>query len=163
MASSLAVRHGIFRGGVSLGEFCRLFYLDNPEIVGNKKRRWVTFLQAAANGRLLERPNVAPLWQPHKLYQPQMPDRLQSGYEDVEHELVVMTDFARSHGVGVLFVAGDGLALMRLNHLLKNKPDSYIDTSPVVIPIQGKTPNLECPVINCAAHERRDSVRAVHR
>ena len=33
-------RQGIFRRGVSLTEFCRLFYLDNPEIVGNKKRRW---------------------------------------------------------------------------------------------------------------------------
>jgi hypothetical protein len=132
-------RQGIFRSGVSLSEFCRLFYLDNAEIVGNKKRRWFRFLRAEASGRLLERPNVPPLWQPHKLYQPQMPDRLQSGYEDVEHELVVMTKYAREHGACVLFVAGDGLALMRLNHLLKNKPDMYIDTSPVVIPIQGKS------------------------
>lgn len=135
--SSLAVKEGIFRNGVSLGEFCRLFYLDNPEIVQNKKDRWFVYLQAAASGRLLERPNVPPLWQPRKLYQPQMPDRLQSGYADVEHELVVMTKFAREHGVHVLFVAGDGLALMRLNHLLKNKVDLYIDASPVVIPIQG--------------------------
>ena len=137
LCSVFSVRQGIFRSGVSLTAFCRLFYLDNAEIVGNKQRRWFSFLQAAANGRLLERPNVAPLWQPHKLYQPQMPDRLQSGYEDVEHELVVMTQFAREHGVGILFVAGDGLALMRMNHLLKNKMDEYIHTSPVIIPIQG--------------------------
>ena len=75
-----------------------------PEIVGNKKRRWFRFLRAEASGRLLERPNVPPLWQPHKLYQPQMPDRLQSGYADVEHELVVMTQYAREHGACVLFV-----------------------------------------------------------
>ena len=66
-----------------------------------------------------------------------MPDRLQSGYEDVEHELQVMTKHARESGVGVLFVAGDGLALMRLNHLLASKRDLYIDQTPVVIPIQG--------------------------
>ena len=105
-AVRLAVRQGIFRTGVSLSHFCRLFYLDNAEIVANKKRRWYHFLRAAANGRLLERPNVAPLWQPHKVYHPQMPDRLQSSYRDVEHELVVMTKFAREHNIGVLFIAG---------------------------------------------------------
>ena len=66
-----------------------------------------------------------------------MPDRLQSAYEDVEHELHVMTEFARLHRVGILFVAGDGLALMRLNHLLANKQHLYMDQTPVVIPIQG--------------------------
>ena len=95
---------------------------------------------------LFERPNIPPLWKPHKMYQPQMPDRLQSGYEDVEHELRVMTTYAREHNVGVLFVAGDGLALMRLNHLLKNKTDLYIHQSPVVIPIQG-TVYTQRPVI----------------
>ena len=136
-AVHLAVLQGIFRSGVSLDAFCRLFYLDNSEIVTNKKRRWHVFLRAARDGSLLRRPNVAPLWEPHKLYQPQMPDRLQSGYEDVEHELVEMTKLAREHKIGVLFVAGDGLALMRLNHLLKNKRDLYMDASPVIIPIQG--------------------------
>ena len=132
-----SVLHGIFRGGLSLNGFCRLFYLDNPELVANKKSRWFKFLKAARDGRLLERPTNAPLWQPHKLYQPQMPDRLQSGYEDVEHELREMTAFACANKVSVLFVAGDGLALMRLNHLLKNKPDQFIDMAPVIIPIQG--------------------------
>ena len=135
--SHLTVRQGIFRTGVSLNGFCRLFHLDNAEIVANQKSRWYAFLGAARDGRLLERPSTASLWQPHKLYQPQMPDRLQSGYDDVEHELVVMTQFASEHKVSILFVAGDGLALMRLNHLLKNKRDLYIDTSPLVIPIQG--------------------------
>ena len=133
----LAVLQGIFRSGVSLDSFCRLFYLDNADIVNNKKRRWYVFLRAARDGSLLKRPNVAPLWEPHKMYQPQMPDRLQSGYEDVEHELVEMTKLARKLKVSVLFVAGDGLALMRLNHLLKNKRDLYMDASPVIIPIQG--------------------------
>ena len=133
---ALTVSKGIFRG-LNLEAFCRLFYLDNSEIVNNKKGRWFRGLKAARDGCLLDRPNTPPLWKPHKLYQPQMPDRLQSAYTDVEHELQVMTTFARENKVGVLFVAGDGLALMRLNHLLKNKPELYIDQSPVVIPIQG--------------------------
>ena len=143
----LAVLQGIFRMGVSKDSFCRLFYLDNAEIVSNKKKRWYKFLQAARDGKLLERPNVAPLWEPHKIYMPQMPDRLQSAYEDVEHELVEMTKYARKHNISVLFVAGDGLALMRLNHLLKNKRDLYMDASPVIIPIQGTQcvpHNLRC-------------------
>ena len=134
---ALAVREGIFCAGRSLDGFCRLFYLDNPQIVANKKGRWFRFLKAEREGKLFERPNVAPLWQPHKVYQPQMPGVLQSGYEDVEKELVVMTKYARENNVGVLFVAGDGLALMRLNHLLKNKPHLYMDQTPVVVPIQG--------------------------
>ena len=80
-----------------------------------------------------------------------MPDRLQSAYADVEHELRVMTEFARAHNAGVLFVAGDGLALMRLNHLLANKQHLYIDQTPVVIPIQGACAQLRIAiVINCA-------------
>ena len=36
---ALAVREGIFRAGLLLDGFCRLFYLDNPQIVANKKGR----------------------------------------------------------------------------------------------------------------------------
>ena len=155
---------------MSLAGFCRLFYLDNGEIVANKKERWYNFLRAAANGRLLERPNVAPLWQPRKLYQPQMPDRLQSGYADVEHELVVMSKLAREHNIAVLFVAGDGLALMRLNHLLKSKRDIYMDMAPVIIPIQGAPRVLSASVFRlgflcaavsyvCCAHVLQVSIR----
>jgi len=67
---SLAVRRGIFAHDLSLTAFGQLFYFDNPQIVANKKARWERFLRAAANGRLLERPAVPPLWQPHKEYQP---------------------------------------------------------------------------------------------
>jgi hypothetical protein len=48
-----------------------------------------------------------------------------------------MSKLAREHNIAVLFVAGDGLALMRLNHLLKSKRDIYMDMTPVIIPIQG--------------------------
>ena len=66
-------------------------------------------------------------------------DRLQSSYADVEYELSVMT---RAHrALQFLFVAGDGLSLMRINHLLANHPDKYIDQTPCVIPIQGEHPH----------------------
>lgn len=65
-------------------------------------------------------------------------DVLQSSYADVEHEMQVMTAWAREEGSQqIIFMAGDGLAIMRLNHILANKPDTYIDMAPLVIPIQG--------------------------
>ena len=115
--------------------FARLFFADNVEIQRNKIRRWQVFLRDARNATLLDRPPVPPLWRPHKVYHPPMFDVLQSSYADVEHELLVMRNkFANE---SVLFVAGDGLALMRMNHLLAANPDVYFDQTPFVIPLQG--------------------------
>lgn len=135
----LEFKEGIFRNDLSLDKFSRSFYLNEPDIVANQRKRWVDFLKAAANGRLLDRPNSKPLWQPYKIYQEPMFDRLQSSYADVEYELSVMT---RAHrALPFLFGAGDGLSLMRINHLLANHPDKYIDQTPCVIPIQGEHPH----------------------
>ena len=101
----------------------------------NQRTRWERFLRAARNGRLLDRPNVLPRWRPHKTYQPPMFGRLQSSYDDVEYEITEITKACSDQHI--LFLAGDGLALMRLNHLLALKPDQYIDQTPVVIPVQG--------------------------
>ena len=126
---------GIFRTGVSLRGFARLFFLDNPELVSNKRRRWQVMLRAASNGVLLERPNTPPLWRPRKVYHSPMFDVLQSSYADVEHELNEMRNMHMNESV--LFVAGDGLALMRMNHLLASKPDVFFDQTPFVVPVQG--------------------------
>ena len=131
----LAVRNGIFRKGLSLRAFARSFFTDNVEIKSNRERRWVLFLRAERNGTLLERPQVAPLWKPYKLYHEPMFDVLQSSYADVEYELNVMRNAYISETI--LFVAGDGLALMRLNHLLAAKPDLYFDSTPFIVPVQG--------------------------
>ena len=61
---------------------------------------------------------------------------LQSSYKDVEHELNEMRKMHMNESV--LFVAGDGLALMRMNHLLASKPDIYFDQTPFVVPVQGE-------------------------
>jgi hypothetical protein len=80
-------REGIFRTDISLSRFCRLFYSNHGEIVGNRRMRWERYMRAAANGRLLDRPQVEPTWTPYKVYQEPMFGRLQSSYTDVEYEL----------------------------------------------------------------------------
>ena len=72
---------------------------------------------------------------------PTMFGRLQSSYDDVEYELSTMTSDCK--GCAIMFAAGDGLALMRLNHLLAFKADKYMDieNGPLVIPIQGEHPH----------------------
>lgn len=128
----------MFRTDVSLRAFARDFYVDNVEVRSNKEWRWWVYLRAARNGVLLDRPRVAGLWKPHVTYHEPMYDVLQSSYVDVEHELNVMRAASVARGDVFLFVAGDGLALMRLNHLLASKPDIYFDQSPFIIPVQGE-------------------------
>ena len=105
--------------------------MDNRAILANKERRWRLFLRAERNGVLLERPRVPSLWKPYKVYHPPMFDCLQSSYADVEKELNQMH---RDCAGSILFVAGDGLALMRMNHLLTSMPDIYFDMEPFVVP-----------------------------
>ena len=144
-----AVQQGIFRRDISLRSFGLLFYDSHPDIANNKKARWVQYLRNERNAVLLERPSYSALWRPHKVYMPPIPEALQSSYEDVEKELREMTTEMRKKGVKVLFVAGDGLALMRLNHLLANKPEAFIDQTPMIIPIQG---SIACLCFNGMAH-----------
>ena len=81
---------------------------------------------------------------------------LQSSYADVEHEIRVMSGVPDAtanppvppgayRNEKLMFAAGDGLAIMRLNHLLANKPDLYVDQTPVIIPIQGARANSRGP------------------
>ena len=60
---------------------------------------------------------------------------LQSSYDDVEHEMNVIREQHLSDFI--LFIAGDGLAITRVNHLLASKPELYLDSNPAMIPIQG--------------------------
>jgi hypothetical protein len=68
-------------------------------------------------------------------------DRLQSSYADVEAEVSHM--FSRLGG-RVIFTAGDGLTLMRMNHLLSGEPETYVNMSepPICIPLQGVPPAM---------------------
>jgi hypothetical protein len=120
-------------------------YLENPDILRNKSERWVEYLRAAANGRLLARPPDMPRWKPHKYYGEPIFGALQSSYDHVERELSVMCGINSADGVrtgtripeSFVFIAGDGLSIMRINHLLANHPEKYIHQTPMCIPIQG--------------------------
>ena len=140
-------KQGIFRRDRSKSQFCRSFYLDCADVAHNRSHRWTKWLAAIRDGTFLQRPRVKPLWKPHKVYQPPIFDRLQSSYEDVEFELRMMRN-ELSH-CRFLFAAGDGLTLMRENHLLAQKSDEYIDSTPVIIPIQGEHPHGLFHAMHC--------------
>ena len=92
-------------------------------------------------GSLLQRPQEREAARPAArgahvgAHMPPMFDRLQSSYADVRHEMNTMRDkYPKSR---ILFIAGDGLSLMRMNHLLASEPEEFLDQSPAVVPIQG--------------------------
>ena len=72
-------------------------------------------------------------------YHPPMPYVLQSSYEDVEAELNVLRN--RHLDKLILFVGGDGLSINRVNHLLNIHPDTYLDSSPLIVPRMGESPH----------------------
>ena len=146
-ANELASRDSFFRRDRSIGDFCRSFYLDSPDIAANRSSRWTKWLRAIQNGVHLARPRVRPKWRPHKMYQPPIFDRLQSSYDDVRFELNTMR--AALPGYRFLFAAGDGLTLMRMNHLLAQQPDVYFDQSPAIIPVQGEHPHGFFHLMHC--------------
>ena len=141
----------MFRTDVSLGAFCRLFALHHPDIVANKRARWARFILASRNGTSLDRPFFRPGWRPHRVYEPPIWDRLQSSYDDVRAELEwIRQELSRRYpSLRVLFVAGDGLSLMRMNSLLNNEQAVYIDQCPVIIPVQGEHPHGQFHAMHC--------------
>ena len=122
-----------------MGHFTSLFLISNPTIISNKQKRFTEYLHLTAAGRLFERPKVDPKYVAHLEYHPPMWGVLQSSYDDVEAELNVLR--GRHLDKKILFVGGDGLSIMRINHLLKMHPDLYIDSAPMIIPVQGEAPH----------------------
>eukprot|EP00965_Chrysotila_dentata_P085203 2811053-Pleurochrysis_carterae.AAC.1 len=64
---------------------------------------------------------------------------LQSSYDDVEAELITLRN--RHLDKRFLFVGGDGLSIIRINHLIKDHPDIYLNSAPFIIPVQGESPH----------------------
>lgn len=127
-------------GQLSMRAFTDLFAYANVDIRANRERRFVRFLHAAGDGTLFERPPVqAPFVAYVEYRSPPMWNRLQSSYADVEAELNTMRN---SHlDKRILFVGGDGLSILRINHLLRDHPDLYLDSAPFIIPMQGEAPH----------------------
>ena len=122
-----------------MADFTSHFLRTNVEVRDRKRNRFTEFLRATAAGTLFERPSVQPPYVAYLEYHPPMWNVLQSSYEDVEAELNVLRN--RHLDKKILFVGGDGLSIMRINHLLKMHPDLYLDSAPMVIPIQGEAPH----------------------
>lgn len=73
---------------LSIGHITTLFQHENPEIVANKRQRFIRFLHATAAGLLFEPPKIVTPYAAHITYHsPPMWRVLQGSYADVEHEL----------------------------------------------------------------------------
>lgn len=119
-----------------MADFTSQFLLHNPAVQRNKFQRFSRFLREASAGALFKRPQFQATYAAHIEYHEPIQGKLQSSYADVEAELEVMR--SKHLDKRILFVGGDGLSINRINHLLKLKPDVYIDSAPLIIPVQGE-------------------------
>lgn len=124
---------------ISMAGFTAKFLISNPEVLANKRKRFTDYLLKSAAGILFERPGVTPPYVAHLTYGDPIWGKLQSSYEDVEDELNEMRE--KHLDKRILFVGGDGLSILRMNHLLYQKPHLYIDSAPMIIPVQGEAPH----------------------
>ena len=124
---------------ISVGAFSTQFLISSPQIIANKEKRFTSFLLATAAGTLFARPNVQPQYTAHLTYHEPMWGVLQSSYDDVEAELNQLRSYHLDKRI--LFVGGDGLSILRINHLLYKHPDLYLDSAPMIIPVQGEAPH----------------------
>jgi hypothetical protein len=136
-ACTMAVMNPFRR--ISMAGFTALFARTNREITSNKSRRFTHFLRASISGTLFARPDVKPKWVAHFDYHPPMPFVDQLSYDDVENELNVMRE--KHLDKKVLFIGGDGLSIHRINWCIMKRPDMYVESSPLIIPVQGEAPH----------------------
>ena len=70
---------------------------------------------------------------------PSMPNVTQLSYDDVEAELNTIRDAGLAKYI--LLVGGDGLSIHRMWWLLLKYPELYIDSWPLIVPVQGESPH----------------------
>ena len=86
MPARVAAAEGLFRSDLRLSEFVRLFAPHNAELVRNKKERFVSYLNQARAGTMLDRPaGYVPAWRAHVRTEEPMFNRLQSSNDDCSH------------------------------------------------------------------------------
>ena len=124
---------------ISMAAFTACFALTARDIVLAKEARFTKYLSEAVNGKLFARPKVKPLWLPRMQWEPPIPGKTQTSYDDVEYELNAMRN--KNLDKFILLVGGDGLSIHRMWWLLHNKPYLYVDSAPLIIPIQGESPH----------------------
>ena len=141
---------GIFRDDLSLDEFARSFAPHDPQIVRNKRERFVDFLNLARPpaggepGPLLARPvGFTPGWHARVETLPPLFNRLQASYDDVEHEAdyIIAEAKRRDPECAMVVAGGDGAWFQRYVHLVARKQHKYLRSKPVVIPKLGEQPH----------------------
>ena len=133
---------GMFRTDLTLESFISLFSPLNPELLQNKRNRWVKYLDAAATGSIWDKePFQSPYPPTYFHYQDPIFDRLQSSYEDVLFELNLIRRSPFHCFSDSIMVGGDGLSYMRLIHQLSLNPRLFLETKPVIIPRLGESPH----------------------
>lgn len=117
--------------------FISLFLFENQPVKANANARFTKFLSSVHN--LHSKPTTKPTWKAFMTYHPPMFGLLQSSYDHVEKELEQMRDWHKSDQI--LFIGGDGLSIMRVNHLIHQDPAKYMHSPPMVVPVQGESPH----------------------
>jgi hypothetical protein len=122
-----------------MARFTASFALNAPDIIGAKASRFTKYLRAVARGNLFKRPNVTPTWRAKFEWQEPMPNVQQLSYDDVEAELNKIRNHCKDSFI--LLIGGDGLSIHRMNWLIQKYPDLYVDSAPLIIPVQGESPH----------------------
>ena len=135
------VFQNLYRNDISLRSFTNRFSWDSIAMVSRKEERFVKYLKAAAVGELFKRPATVPTWVAEMDWA-DVPiwGRLQSSHDDVRYEMNKQRSVFASEAM-VNIQGGDGLAIMRENQEIADDPDTFLDTSPAVVPMLGESPH----------------------
>ena len=107
---------GIFRVDRALSDFLDLFSPINPELMANKRNRWVKYLGMAATNTIWDKePFQSPYPPTWFHYHDPIFDRLQSSYEDVLFELNLIRRSRFHCWSDCVQIGGDGLSYMHLH------------------------------------------------
>eukprot|EP00965_Chrysotila_dentata_P258323 6213184-Pleurochrysis_carterae.AAC.2 len=110
-----------------MGAFTSNVMFTNREVRLHQASCFTEFVEMAASGTLFRRPFSKPSFLAHLTDHPPIFGKLQSSYADVEAELNILRN--RHLNERFLFVGGDRLSIIRVNHLLRDNPALYIDSA----------------------------------
>ena len=137
-----------FRHGFDLESIGDLCMPDHPDLVLYRRDRWRESFSSVRAGTFFNRPDYKPPHAHECYYQPPIPGKLQSSNEDVEFEVDEILDDPRHKHSKWCMLAGDGLSINRVNHMLCRKWGKYLAQFPVVIPVQGEHPHATAHVLH---------------
>ena len=134
-----AVFQNLYRSDVSLRSFTNRFNWNSIAMVSRKQERFVAYLKAASVGELFKRPDSVPTWVADVDWEEPLWGRLQSKHDDVRFEMNKQRLLCSDAWVNI--EGGDGLAIARANQEIADDPDTFLNTSPAVVPMLGELPH----------------------